>query len=129
MRRRPPRSTRTDTLFPYTTLFRSAANARLIAFIAKAFKVAKRDVTLIGGDTGRLKRLTIAGDPDTLAGIAASLYGAQAFRLTSSTERSSRFACDRVWANRQRQSPTRERNSAVSGKGVTVRVEIGGRRR
>src|SRR3546814_5316524 len=25
--RRPPRSTRTDTLFPYTTLFRSAATA------------------------------------------------------------------------------------------------------
>src|SRR3546814_19941356 len=24
MKRRPPRSTRTDTLFPYTTLFRSA---------------------------------------------------------------------------------------------------------
>src|SRR3546814_8916261 len=27
MRRRPPRSTRTDTLFPYTTLFRSEALA------------------------------------------------------------------------------------------------------
>src|SRR3546814_3381667 len=27
MMRRPPRSTRTDTLFPYTTLFRSAAIA------------------------------------------------------------------------------------------------------
>src|SRR3546814_20676850 len=26
--RRPPRSTRTDTLFPYTTLFRSSAPAR-----------------------------------------------------------------------------------------------------
>src|SRR3546814_20266571 len=26
MLRRPPRSTRTDTLFPYTTLFRSALN-------------------------------------------------------------------------------------------------------
>src|SRR3546814_9529231 len=26
MRRRPPRSTRTDTLFPYTTLFRSCAH-------------------------------------------------------------------------------------------------------
>src|SRR3546814_3680631 len=26
MRRRPPRSTRTDTLFPYTTLFRSGGN-------------------------------------------------------------------------------------------------------
>src|SRR3546814_227957 len=29
MIRRPPRSTRTDTLFPYTTLFRSRANARI----------------------------------------------------------------------------------------------------
>src|SRR3546814_5430256 len=29
MIRRPPRSTRTDTLFPYTTLFRSAVAARL----------------------------------------------------------------------------------------------------
>src|SRR3546814_15338003 len=28
MIRRPPRSTRTDTLFPYTTLFRSAVPAR-----------------------------------------------------------------------------------------------------
>src|SRR3546814_9646955 len=26
MKRRPPRSTRTDTLFPYTTLFRSVVN-------------------------------------------------------------------------------------------------------
>src|SRR3546814_14077969 len=32
MLRRPPRSTRTDTLFPYTTLFRSNA-----AFVGKAF--------------------------------------------------------------------------------------------
>src|SRR3546814_15596282 len=28
MRRRPPRSTRTDTLFPYTTLFRSGLPRR-----------------------------------------------------------------------------------------------------
>src|SRR3546814_6984258 len=31
MRRRPPRATRTDTLFPYTTLFRSAVHARMQA--------------------------------------------------------------------------------------------------
>src|SRR3546814_4217258 len=31
MRRRPPRSTRTDTLFPYTTLFRSEGDARALA--------------------------------------------------------------------------------------------------
>src|SRR3546814_1416411 len=32
MIRRPPRSTRTDTLFPYTTLFRSRGNADLRRF-------------------------------------------------------------------------------------------------
>src|SRR3546814_10544664 len=32
MIRRPPRSTRTDTLFPYTTLFRSADFQQAIAF-------------------------------------------------------------------------------------------------
>src|SRR3546814_11357887 len=31
MTRRPPRSTLTDTLFPYTTLFRSAADRRTCA--------------------------------------------------------------------------------------------------
>src|SRR3546814_2580722 len=33
MIRRPPRSTRTDTLFPYTTLFRSPAAAEIFARI------------------------------------------------------------------------------------------------
>src|SRR3546814_7896250 len=37
MIRRPPRSTRTDTLFPYTTLFRSSAKAN--AALAKVFPV------------------------------------------------------------------------------------------
>src|SRR3546814_990438 len=32
MIRRPPRSTRTDTLFPYTTLFRSDHNAKAFEF-------------------------------------------------------------------------------------------------
>src|SRR3546814_18888977 len=31
MIRRPPRSTRTDTLFPYTTLFRSLGEAAIVA--------------------------------------------------------------------------------------------------
>src|SRR3546814_14205727 len=34
MIRRPPRSTRTDTLFPYTTLFRSVVSRTLIASLA-----------------------------------------------------------------------------------------------
>src|SRR3546814_15222635 len=35
MIRRPPRSTRTDTLFPYTTLFRSGRNPRREIFEAE----------------------------------------------------------------------------------------------
>src|SRR3546814_13553761 len=33
MIRRPPRSTRTDTLFPYTTLFRSMARGEYVLFL------------------------------------------------------------------------------------------------
>src|SRR3546814_18452967 len=33
MIRRPPRSTRTDTLFPYTTLFRSISHADIADFV------------------------------------------------------------------------------------------------
>src|SRR3546814_14818363 len=39
MRRRPPRSTRTDTLFPYTTLFRSE-----VALVAGRVVVVTGDV-------------------------------------------------------------------------------------
>src|SRR3546814_17603553 len=39
MIRRPPRSTRTDTLFPYTTLFRS---------LMKMFKIACRIAGMLG---------------------------------------------------------------------------------
>src|SRR3546814_3049177 len=40
MIRRPPRSTRTDTLFPYTTLFRS--EARLVGPVAQHQLIAER---------------------------------------------------------------------------------------
>jgi uncharacterized protein YggU (UPF0235/DUF167 family) len=52
-----------------------AANAALMPLVAQAFGVPRRAVTLLAGDTARLKRLAIAGDPDMLAKIAASLYG------------------------------------------------------
>src|SRR3546814_13843021 len=44
MIRRPPRSTRTDTLFPYTTLFRSngCADARKIAAMSKSQNSSKK---------------------------------------------------------------------------------------
>src|SRR3546814_15470523 len=50
MIRRPPRSTRTDTLFPYTTLFRSIGDAKW--FIDKASSYAKERV-LFGRPIGQ----------------------------------------------------------------------------
>src|SRR3546814_5691263 len=48
MRRRPPRSTRTDTLFPYTTLFRSdEAEERPVAGEARRAAVEKPPVFAI----------------------------------------------------------------------------------
>src|SRR3546814_7419724 len=53
MIRRPPRSTRTDTLFPYTTLFRSLAVVviayRLFKFrpVANIFTTAMREGVMI----------------------------------------------------------------------------------
>src|SRR3546814_2174699 len=38
MIRRPPRSTRTDTLFPYTTLFRSSVHDRSAAAPSAAYR-------------------------------------------------------------------------------------------
>ncbi len=51
------------------------ANAALIVFLARAFGLAKRDVTILSGETGRMKRVALAGDPAALAEIAARLYG------------------------------------------------------
>src|SRR3546814_13896503 len=68
MIRRPPRSTRTDTLFPYTTLFRSVAVQRQAERVAGGIDVHPRDlhrvaheraldllgaVVLVGGDVER----------------------------------------------------------------------------
>src|SRR3546814_17038760 len=43
MIRRPPRSTRTDTLFPYTTLFRSTAVGRRIVDALELLPLEARD--------------------------------------------------------------------------------------
>src|SRR3546814_7649115 len=52
MIRRPPRSTRTDTLFPYTTLFRSGRRRREDR--ARELLPDDRHLTLASVDVGRL---------------------------------------------------------------------------
>src|SRR3546814_10054775 len=54
MIRRPPRSTRTDTLFPYTTLFRSYTEMLKKTYTALKQAAAQigSDITVIGGVVG-----------------------------------------------------------------------------
>ncbi|MDQ1228836.1 DUF167 family protein [Sphingomonas sp. SORGH_AS_0879] len=52
-----------------------AANAALVPLVAKHFGVPKRAVTIVAGETARLKRLHVAGDPQKLARLAEALYG------------------------------------------------------
>src|SRR3546814_3855227 len=45
MIRRPPRSTRTDTLFPYTTLFRSAVLSLIFPFVRIGLDDATHEIS------------------------------------------------------------------------------------
>src|SRR3546814_2877027 len=56
MIRRPPRSTRTDTLFPYTTLFRSRI----------ALRLAQQQMSAAGGGGGALNRNSFIRSPELL---------------------------------------------------------------
>lgn len=50
-----------------------AANAALIALLARALGLPKSAVTLVAGETSRLKTLEIAGDPDRLEPALAAI--------------------------------------------------------
>src|SRR3546814_18384012 len=65
MSRRPPRSTRTDTLLPYTTLFRAAARLRITAVVATGMLVRRRRQARYHrrprrGDAGDRRRLGLS---------------------------------------------------------------------
>src|SRR3546814_16611913 len=104
MIRRPPRSTRTDTLFPYTTLFRS----------------------VIAGIRDR-------SDPRSAAGVRKTDQGIRATRCGTDRRRNAHVFAAAHHARRQlpepqHARPVSDRKSVVKGKRVSVRVDLGGRR-
>jgi uncharacterized protein (TIGR00251 family) len=52
-----------------------AANAALVALLAKRLGVRKADITLAAGDTARLKRLVIRGDGVRIATSLKEMLG------------------------------------------------------
>src|SRR3546814_444053 len=83
MIRRPPRSTRTDTLFPYTTLFRSIAPT-VHARMAPAPAAAAARVAIAAATAAAIAERCHAGEdhrpsravPRRLPGHAAAVTGA-----------------------------------------------------
>src|SRR3546814_20827020 len=68
MIRRPPRSTRTDTLFPYTTLFRSYKNWRAMfeaggRKVQRSLRIDQTSIRFLEPDeVTRLKRFSLLAD-------------------------------------------------------------------
>src|SRR3546814_8589790 len=84
MIRRPPRSTRTDTLFPYTTLFRShaAAGMTLVQIAAEKLVLLLGRPGLAGGDLEigmTAQHLALGGARLELAGDDAHRDASRAF--------------------------------------------------
>src|SRR3546814_9909812 len=75
MIRRPPRSTRTDTLFPYTTLFRSLVQRLGLVQAFVALHADQRQVEIFGRGVGEfgLADARRAFDQDGLAELAGDV--------------------------------------------------------
>src|SRR3546814_11658047 len=109
MLRRPPRPTRTDTLFPYTTLFRSAVDHHSVHrnLLAGADQEDIADRHLVERN---LNRLAIAHHARRLG-----LQSHQALDRLAGAALGAGFEIA-------------DRKSVVSGQSVSVRVDLGGRR-
>src|SRR3546814_15487866 len=129
MIRRPPRSTRTDTLFPYTTLFRSANSSG--GAIAAYNKAVADGADQVLGPLGRdgvdaVFRSVQPGVP-VLAlnrGNVAPPINSASFSLAPEDEGSS--AADPV-ASLGARPLLVDRKSVVGGQSVSVRVDLGWR--
>src|SRR3546814_18400846 len=115
MIRRPPRSTRTDTRFPYTTLFRSP-------WLAELQQNMFVEINTVDANNNGVRdgAMVWVHSPD----------GAKVKVMALVTERVGRgvafmpFHFDGHWQGEE----LRDRQSGVEGEGVTVRVDLGGRR-
>src|SRR3546814_16317727 len=111
MIRRPPRSTRTDTLLPYTTLFRSGA-------FPSSWTLSSMHCSRVY----TIPALTCASCMIRPMTARSRQHGKNSkHRLWIL----SRTSCTRMRSSTTR---TRDRQSVVLGKSVSVHVDLGGRR-
>src|SRR3546814_3307697 len=73
MIRRPPRSTRTDTLFPYTTLFRSRGTLGSGLTVTGTIGYNQRDIAIVQPRASGFVQRTYNRAPDDVIGAGAPL--------------------------------------------------------
>src|SRR3546814_17310128 len=133
---RPPRSTRTDTLFPYTTLFRSRSGSWECSFagvgkfiniglsepdmltVARLIGPHRHGATDYGFDFERAEIATVE------AVGRGRIHGEQ---LAAAQLAASETGGERPPAAVPRPGDTTDRTGAGAGRRVTVLVDIGGR--
>src|SRR3546814_17242932 len=117
MIRLPPRSTRTDTLFPYTTLFRSRAPAESTGSVEGGRSLA----TQKGASPPESLRSLSSGC--ARAGRLPDAAGTQPVqRRKARQRRENSTAKERKLATAARRSKSSDRKSVVSGKRVSGEV-------
>src|SRR3546814_11254142 len=120
----PPKSTRTDTLFPYTTLFRSLLRA----------KAPGGDGCSAGAPAPPARRRCLGGGCGNGSASTEPQYPPVDCRAVrrppQHARRRSRQGARRTGAvdGRSRPATLRERKGVVERKGVSVRLSSGGRR-
>src|SRR3546814_15114466 len=140
----PPRTTRTDTLLPYTTLFRSIIRPTLtIALGATAGRAILGHPVTIGKLRGEVQQLAdgsqgwVTVHPSYLlrirdrdrAGQEYDRFVAELKQAAESAMRKGRIPTARPTNAELRRSFVRlDRKRFVEGKSGSVRVDIGGRR-
>src|SRR3546814_11048384 len=134
MIRRPPGSTRTDTLFPYTTLFRSdRAAARRATGTAAARAGAQRGwprrpaAWLRPGASEPGRRQGLHGLRLSRVAAGSHLRGDRD-RARADREQHPFAGSRRRSAADDHRARRADRKSVVEGKSVSVRVDLGGRR-
>src|SRR3546814_11754825 len=140
MIRRPPRSTLTDTLFPYTTLFRSRPDAASRPAARQGPGAGEADggigaaATHRGRGHGRNREPAVAGGIRRRRAARPGLLARRPLRRRHEQKRGrdrrrrlyQGESADHSRGARGTARPRKDRKSVVSGKSVSGREDIGG---
>src|SRR3546814_12420985 len=128
MLRRPPRSTRTDTLFPYTTLFRSDTQVKgKIAFIDHQMAPAQDGSGYGYYGRGRFTGANVAAKKGAIAPVIRAI-GTDDHRNPPTGGTNFEPALKPIPAGAISNPDAEPRKRVVSGQSVSVRVDLGGGR-